>query len=69
MFWRQIRPKMPRNVKITCVCFNSKVVDDTDSSNQSHNSLVMAKFRTSRRRSVSLPVLTNLSSDDDEKTG
>ena len=36
LFWRGAAPAsstLPRKVSINCACFNSKVVDDTDSSN------------------------------------
>ena len=39
IFWRGAAPAaissptLPRKVSINCACFNSKVVDDTDSSN------------------------------------
>ena len=41
LFWRGVAPTptpvssptLPRKVSINCACFNSKVVDDTDSSN------------------------------------
>ena len=39
LFWRgatlagNSAPTLPRKVSINCACFNSKVVDDTDSSN------------------------------------